>query len=74
MTLQAILNAVRELSPQDRESLKAMIDGLSSNSDHDLTDAEKAELLRRRDANRSDPSRLIPRETVSARMNERGAR
>ncbi len=72
MTLQTVIDAVRQLTPQEREELMAMLSDLSHEGDAgELTDAQKAELIRRRNANRANPSRLVPRETVSARMKER---
>lgn len=70
MTLQTAIDAINQLAPKDREELRTMLNDMADRGD-DLTDAQKAEFLRRRDANRADPSRLIPREAVSARLKER---
>lgn len=73
MTKSSMIEEIRQMSPRDRiELMRALLDEMAQDAEvDDLSEAQKAELLRRRDAHRADPSQGIPWETVRAEMRER---
>lgn len=72
MTYSEALKLVKSLSKDEQLRLA---DAIWDDADPDLlpplTEAQKAELIRRRDAHRADPTRGIPLEDVLAEMRER---
>lgn len=74
MTIQAIWDAVRQMSPKDRESLKAMIDGLSSEDECGLTDAQKSELDSRMADDDAHPNEGVTFEEMVAAARARHGR